>query len=200
MDFFQQLCQERILPIIRAANEEEGLALGQRVQAAGWGLVEVSWTMPGAASIVRQLARTRDGVGGGTIVSAAMAEAAITAGCQYLVAPNFSREVWQVAKNRQIPYLPGVMTPSEVGAALNAGLTYLKLFPASVGGVTHLKALGTVFPQAKFVPTGGIVFNDLVRWLNAGAVAVGIGSGIVRIADRESRNMLPGLDRLQGDE
>ena len=178
MDFFQQLCQEGVLPIIRAANPQEALTLGQRVQEVGFGLVEVSWTTPGAASVVRQLAHAREGVGGGTILSAAMAEAAIVAGCQYLVAPNFSPEVWRVAQNRQIPYLPGVMTPSEVAVALDAGLTYLKLFPASFGGVAHLKALCAVFPKAKFVPTGGIVFADRVQWLTAGAVAVGIGSGI----------------------
>jgi 2-dehydro-3-deoxyphosphogluconate aldolase/(4S)-4-hydroxy-2-oxoglutarate aldolase len=79
--------------------------------------------------------------------------------------------------------VPGAVTPTEVGSALRAGAPAVKLFPAATVGTAHLAALRQVFPQARFVPTGGIGLDDLDRWRSAGAYAVGVG-GVLEDARR----------------
>jgi 2-dehydro-3-deoxyphosphogluconate aldolase / (4S)-4-hydroxy-2-oxoglutarate aldolase len=88
--------------------------------------------------------------------------------------------------------LPGVLTPSEVASALAHGAAAVKLFPASSGGTTHLRALLGPFPEIKVVPTGGIAPGDVGAWLEAGAWAVGLGGRLAprRLEDNASRRRL----------
>ncbi len=182
---YERLVRDRVLPIIRTGSPDAALALGKRLSRLGFGLLEVSWTTPGAAGVVRELARRHDGVGAGTVVTRAMAEEAMAAGAQYLIAPNFSAEVSDYAHRYDLPYLPGVFTPTEVAVALDAGWTWLKLFPGLTGGPNHLQSLREVYPHSHFVPTGGVVFPGGDEWLAAGAEAVGVGSALRRLTDDE---------------
>ncbi len=183
--FYERLSYDRVLPIIRTDNPEDAVVLGKRLSYLGFGLLEVSWTTPGAAEVVRDLAQQHDGVGAGTIVTRTMAEEAVAAGARYLIAPNFSPEVSDYAHRHDLPYLPGVLTPTEVAIAMGAGWTWLKLFPGHNGGPDHLKSLREVYPTVHFVPTGGVVFSDGDKWMEAGAKAIGVGSALRHLTDDE---------------
>jgi 2-dehydro-3-deoxyphosphogluconate aldolase/(4S)-4-hydroxy-2-oxoglutarate aldolase len=114
-------------------------------------------------------------VGAGTVVNAAQVQAAVAAGAEYVVSPGFSREVSRECATLSVPLIPGVMTPTEVMVAVDAGHNVLKFFPAqAAGGAAMLRALAAPFPDVRFVPTGGIGASELADFLSIPAVmAVG---------------------------
>lgn len=120
-------------------------------------------------------------VGAGSVTSVELAEQAIDVGAQFLVSPGLSPAVIEIADAHDVPILPGVATPSEVQSAHDLGIRTVKLFPAAqLGGPAYLRALAAPFPFMRFVPTGGVDFSNAPDYLAAGALAVGIGSGLTR--------------------
>jgi 2-dehydro-3-deoxyphosphogluconate aldolase/(4S)-4-hydroxy-2-oxoglutarate aldolase len=118
-------------------------------------------------------------VGAGTVLTPYQAAQAADAGAQFLVAPGLDESVLEAALGRNMPYIPGVVTPTEVGRALNLKLKLLKFFPAEAsGGVAMLKALAGPFAHTgvKFVPTGGITAATLPAYLALPSVAAVGGS------------------------
>lgn len=105
-------------------------------------------------------------IGAGTVINAEQCEAAIKAGAQFIVSPGLSLAVAKICNEKNIPYFPGCVTPTEIMAALELGITTVKFFPASVyGGLKAMKALAAPFPQIKFIPTGGIDASNLQEYL-----------------------------------
>ena len=105
-------------------------------------------------------------VGAGTVINAKQCNAALKAGAQFIVSPGLSPAVAKICKKKDIPYFPGCVTPTEIMAALELGITTVKFFPANVyGGLKAMKALAGPFPQIKFIPTGGIDASNLDEYL-----------------------------------
>ena len=105
-------------------------------------------------------------VGAGTVINAKQCNAALKAGAQFIVSPGLSPAVAKICKKKNIPYYPGCVTPTEIMAALELGITTVKFFPANVyGGLKAMKALAGPFPQIKFIPTGGIDASNLEEYL-----------------------------------
>jgi 2-dehydro-3-deoxyphosphogluconate aldolase/(4S)-4-hydroxy-2-oxoglutarate aldolase len=105
-------------------------------------------------------------VGAGTVINAEQCEAALKAGAKFIVSPGLSVAVAKICKLRGVPYYPGCVTPTEIMAALDLGITTVKFFPANVyGGLKAMKALAGPFPQIKFIPTGGIDASNLDEYL-----------------------------------
>lgn len=182
--FITILGRARVLPVIRAAKPELAFERAKTMMDAGIPLVEIAWTTPEAAQVVQDLrAQTGIVVGAGTILTEETAQEAVAAGAEFLVAPNLSHAVAQVARNRHVPYLPGVFTADEVARALAEGLTLLKLFPAATGGVAHMRALKEPFAGVTWVPTGGMTWETAGEWIRSGAVAVGMGSALLNVDD-----------------
>jgi 2-dehydro-3-deoxyphosphogluconate aldolase/(4S)-4-hydroxy-2-oxoglutarate aldolase len=179
-DFRERLAAERVLAIIRAPSAAEAERRARAVRDAGIGMIEVSWTTPDVARILRRLREAVPCLGAGTVLTPAQAVASWEAGAQFLVAPSFSAAVAAVAREHDVTYIPGVFTAQEVSVALDAGCTLLKLFPASTGGVDHLKALVDPFPGIEWIPTGGVTWENAGAWIEAGALAVGMGQGLFR--------------------
>lgn len=183
--FVRLLEGSRLLPVLRAAQADTVVTLGQKLHGIGVPMLEVSWTTPGAGEAVRRLRDAHPVVGAGTIVTAELATAAVSAGAMFLVAPNFSLDVMEVAASHAVPYLPGAYTPQEVSMVMGHGITLVKLFPAATGGIGHLRALEEVFPTVRFVPTGGVSLADVPVWIDAGALAVGVGGALARLGDEQ---------------
>ncbi len=96
-------------------------------------------------------------IGAGTVINAEQCEQALEAGAQFIVSPGLSVAVANICKERNIPYYPGCVTPTEIMQALELGLTTVKFFPANIyGGLKALRTLSAPFPQVKFIPTGGV--------------------------------------------
>ena len=105
-------------------------------------------------------------IGAGTVINADQCEKALEAGAKFIVSPGLSPAVAKICKMRGVPYYPGCVTPTEIMAALDLGITTVKFFPANVyGGLKAMKALAGPFPQIKFIPTGGIDASNLDEYL-----------------------------------
>ena len=105
-------------------------------------------------------------IGAGTVINAEQCEAALKAGAQFIVSPGLSVAVAKICKEKNIPYYPGCVTPTEIMAALELGITTVKFFPANVyGGLKALKALAAPFPQVTFIPTGGVDRSNIDEFL-----------------------------------
>ena len=105
-------------------------------------------------------------IGAGTVINADQCEAALAAGATFIVSPGLSPAVAKICNERNVPYYPGCVTPTEIMAALELGITTVKFFPANVyGGLTALKALSAPFPQVTFIPTGGVDRSNIEEFL-----------------------------------
>lgn len=118
-------------------------------------------------------------IGAGTVRTAKQFEDAISAGAQFTVAPNFDLPTVELALKKDVLHLPGVFTPTEIQNAYNHGCRLLKVFPSEVLGAKYIKAIKAPLDDVDLVPTGGINAENLHEYINAGAVALGIGSALV---------------------
>ena len=122
-------------------------------------------------------------IGAGTVINAKQCEDALAAGAQFIVSPGLSVDVAKLCKERNIPYYPGCVTPTEIMQALELGITTVKFFPANVyGGLKALKALSAPFPQVKFIPTGGVDRSNIDEFLAFDKIAAIGGSFFVKEA------------------
>ncbi|MCB5907059.1 bifunctional 4-hydroxy-2-oxoglutarate aldolase/2-dehydro-3-deoxy-phosphogluconate aldolase [Streptomyces pinistramenti] len=195
MDFHAALGTERLVAIIRGQDAEASFRTVMTLAEAGIPLIEVSLSGAGALGVIRR-ARAELGdaawLGAGTVLTAQDARDAADAGANLLVTPGLGAGAEESVR-LGLPVLAGVLTPSEVIAADALGVTALKLFPAAVGGPAYLKALRAPFPGLPFVPVGGVDATAARAYLDAGAVAVGVGSPL--IGDAADGGDLAGLRR-----
>lgn len=175
-----RLLQSRLIGIVRLDHLELAVAAATHAIDAGLDVIEVTFTLPTAAKAIERLRASRPKalVGAGTVRSRKELEAAVAAGAQFLVAPGLNAELLEAAQKAEVTMLPGVFTASEVDLALRLAAEVLKLFPAEPSGPAHLAALLQPFPEARFVPTGGVGPDNAVAYLKAGAAAVAMGSSI----------------------
>ena len=178
----------RIVAIVRLPRltAQEAGNLTETLVAAGITAMEFTLTTENALEAIA-VARTVAGdcavIGAGTVLSVRQVEQAAEAGAQFIVSPDVNAEVVEATVRSDLLSLPGAFTATEVCRALAAGATMVKLFPAGPGGVEYLKALRGPLPDVAFVPTGGIGLDTVADFLGAGAVAVALGSGLVRSAE-----------------
>lgn len=174
-----------LIPVLRAKNTKQALAVVDAMIAGGVTVVEVTMTCPDACGVLRAL-KSQYGprvlLGSGTVTKARDAEATIEAGAEFVVSPSLHREVIAATKAAQKLSVPGALTPTEVVTAEEAGADYIKIFPCSaIGGAPYLKALLAPFPHLKLIPTGGVTVQTAESFLKAGARALGVGSDLVNL-------------------
>jgi 2-dehydro-3-deoxyphosphogluconate aldolase / (4S)-4-hydroxy-2-oxoglutarate aldolase len=148
-----------VIPVITLGDLDQAVPLAQALVKGGLRVLEITMRTPIAIACIEAiLAAVPEAiVGVGTLTRAADFAAADRAGAQFGVTPGLTPELISASRGARFPLLPGVMTPSEVIAARNAGFGVLKLFPAhQMGGVHMVQALGALFPDVSFCPTGGI--------------------------------------------
>lgn len=177
----EELAARRLLAIVRGGDADAALRTVITLMEESVELVEVSLVSADALGVIRRARAALGegaGLGAGTVVTAEDAERAAEAGASYLVTPALGEGV-AAGLRLGLPVLAGALTPTEVVAALEAGAAAVKLFPASLGGVPYLRALRDPFPHVPFVPVGGVDAAAAAGYLQAGAIAVGVGSPLV---------------------
>jgi 2-dehydro-3-deoxyphosphogluconate aldolase/(4S)-4-hydroxy-2-oxoglutarate aldolase len=181
-----------IVPVIRASSVEEARRAVEAIQLGGIPLIEITMTVPGATKIIQELTKHYGKgvlIGAGTVTNARDAESCIDAGAEFLVSPGLSIPALQVAAKRGILAIPGALTPTEVMEAREAGADVIKIFPCgSVGGPKHIKALKAPFPNAHFIPTGGVNLSNAAEYFAAGAFALGVGADLVDLKALRENN------------
>lgn len=170
-----------LVAILRGLTPAEALPVGQALVDAGWGLLEVPLNSPRPLDSIAALAQAfpQALVGAGTVLKVAEVAAVQGAGGRLIVSPNADPAVIAEAHRRGLVCLPGVATPTEAFAALAAGATGLKLFPAEMIAPAVVKALRAVLPAGvPLLPVGGIAPGHLATYRAAGASGFGIGSAL----------------------
>lgn len=168
-----------VIPVIVLNRVEHAVPMARALLAGGVRVLEVTLRTPVALDAIRAIVREVPEaiVGAGTLRTAADVQAAVEAGCRFGVSPGYTPSLGAVCRQHGLPLLPGVATASEVMAACDDGLDFLKFFPASAaGGVPLLKALAGPFPDVAFCPTGGLTLQTAPQVLSLPNVLVCGGS------------------------
>lgn len=177
------LKENRVVPVVVIREIGDAIPTLGALMDGGIPVAEITFRTSCAAEAIRLGCEKYPDmmIGAGTVINAEQAEAAIAAGAKFIVSPGLSRAVFEVTKKYGIPYLPGCVTPTEIMAALDLGLTTLKFFPAGIyGGLKALKALSAPFPQVKFLPTGGVDLTNIKEFLAFDKVAAIGGSFMMK--------------------
>jgi 2-dehydro-3-deoxyphosphogluconate aldolase / (4S)-4-hydroxy-2-oxoglutarate aldolase len=171
----------QVIPVVRTRSANTAAKAVEWLRDAGLRIFEITMTVPDATALIRDLASDPALlVGAGTIPDAATAEACLTAGAKFVVAPWVDPSLAAPCRAANAALMLGAVTPTEVRSALAAGADVVKLFPAaSVGGPGHIKSLVSVFPGVPFCPTGGVEPTNFTAYLAAGAAFVGMGGALV---------------------
>jgi 2-dehydro-3-deoxyphosphogluconate aldolase/(4S)-4-hydroxy-2-oxoglutarate aldolase len=179
----------RLLPVIVIDRVESAVGLARALSEGGLAAAEVTLRTPAALDAIRVIARECPDVllGAGTVLSARQVDDAVDAGAKFVVSPGLSEAVVKRAWFHGIDVFPGVATPTEIGAALQMGLTTMKLFPAeALGGVEYLRAVAAPYGKGvSFMPTGGVNAANVGAYLKSPSV-VACGGSWMAPAERVS--------------
>jgi len=169
--------------VIKELGEVDKILLA--LKANGINCAEITFRTACAAEAIKLACEKYSdmNIGAGTVINAEQCNEAINSGAKFIVSPGLSIGVASVCKEKNIPYYPGCVTPTEIMQALELGITTVKFFPANIyGGLTALKALAAPFPQIKFIPTGGVDRGNIDEFLAFDKVAAIGGSFFVKEA------------------
>ena len=169
----------RVVPVVVINNAAHAKPLAEAYLAAGINAIEITLRTDAALAALETVAKEVPEILpiAGTVTAATQMQQAIDAGAKLSVSPGLTHALCQAAQDKQHPLLPGVATPSDIIRGLDYGITFFKFFPASLyGGVKALKTFGSVFPQLKFCPTGGVNPDNLDEFLQLQNVACVGGS------------------------
>ena len=159
---------EKYIPVVVIKELSEADKILTALRANGINCAEITFRTACAAEAISLACKLYPdmSVGAGTVINAEQCEAALKAGAQFIVSPGLSVAVANICNERNIPYYPGCVTPTEIMQALELGITTVKFFPANIyGGLKALKALSAPFPQVKFIPTGGVDRSNIDEFL-----------------------------------
>lgn len=179
-----------LVAILRGVQPDEAVAVGTALVSAGISLIEVPLNSPQPFESIARLVEalgSRATIGAGTVLDCAEVAELARIGAQLVVSPNCDPAVIAASLAAGITPLPGVMTPSEAFAAIKAGATRLKLFPAGSMSPAHCRALLEVLPAGTGVwAVGGIDAGNLGSWFDAGCEGIGLGGSLYRPGDTPS--------------
>ncbi|MBQ3547802.1 MAG: bifunctional 4-hydroxy-2-oxoglutarate aldolase/2-dehydro-3-deoxy-phosphogluconate aldolase [Clostridia bacterium] len=176
---------EKYIPVVVIKELEETDKILTALKNNGINCAEITFRTACAAEAIEYTCKNYPdmSIGAGTVINAEQCEAALKAGAQFIVSPGLSVSVANICNERNIPYYPGCVTPTEIMQALELGITTVKFFPANVyGGLKALKALSAPFPQVKFIPTGGVDRSNIDEFLAFDKIAAIGGSFFVKEA------------------
>ncbi len=175
--------QFRVIPVLVIENEAEAKRQLQALSDGGLMAAEITYRTAYAAEAIRYASAQFPEfcIGAGSVTCAQQAEEAAEAGAVFIVSPGLSEEVAAFCREKEVPYLPGCVTPTEIMRAMTLGITTVKFFPAGVyGGLRAIKALAAPFPALRFIPTGGVNTENLAEYLAFPKIAAVGGSWMMQ--------------------
>jgi 2-dehydro-3-deoxyphosphogluconate aldolase/(4S)-4-hydroxy-2-oxoglutarate aldolase len=177
--------QRAIVPVVVLDDERGAEPLADALMRGGITSAEITFRTPAAPSAIRRIAARPDFlVGAGTVITADQVDAAVDAGARFIVSPGLDLDVVTRARELGVTVLPGIATPSELQAAVRAGLAAVKVFPVEqLGGLGFIDALSAPFPEVQFFPSGGIRPDTARSYLDHPAVFAIGASWMVGRAD-----------------
>jgi 2-dehydro-3-deoxyphosphogluconate aldolase/(4S)-4-hydroxy-2-oxoglutarate aldolase len=181
-DIMDALGRIGLVPVVRIERVEDAGPLGDALKRGGLPCAEITFRTPAAPAAIARIVSAHPDfvVGAGTVLTVDQAGQALDAGAQFVVSPGFSPRVVDWCIERDVPVLPGIVSPTEIMAGLDRGLRIFKFFPAEAyGGIATIKALSAPFSGVRYMPTGGITARNLADYLALPAVHAVGGSWMV---------------------
>ena len=190
------IVEQGILPLYFHAESETSIQILKALYRAGVRIVEYTNRGETAVANFRQLRKAADKelpglrLGIGTIKNKVEAKEFINKGADFIISPGVVEQVAELADKKDLTWIPGCLTPTEIILAERLGAGLVKLFPGSLTGPSYLAAMKEVFPGLLFMPTGGVETNEenLRSWFKSGACAVGMGSKLISKALVETKD------------
>ena len=178
IELTRELHQHRLVAVVRSKSTEEALALAHAAAEGGIKFVEITFSVPGALDVIKELAaRTNLHVGAGTVLAPQQAERAIGAGAEFIVSPSLELSLIGLCHTANIACFPGAATPTEIIAAQRAHADLVKIFPADlVGGAYFIRQMQGPFPEVRFMVSGGVSLKNLADYVQAGVTGICLGS------------------------
>ena len=184
LDVLKRLTDCGVVAVVRAENADQALRIVDACIKAGIVGIEITFTVPGAAEIIRSLSAKYKPedilIGAGTVMDPETARAAILAGAHFVVSPCLNEETTKLCLRYQVASMAGAMTVKEAVECMEAGSDIIKIFPGNLFGPAIIKSFLGPLPYAKMMPTGGVSADNAGEWIKAGAVAVGAGSDLTK--------------------
>lgn len=181
-DVLATIRAKRLMPVVRVISAEQAFCAAKGVVNAGFPLIEITMTVPGALEIIQQLSSAYKNtliVGAGTILSAETCSLAISAGAEFIVSPSYDASVIETANSHNTACIAGALTPTEIVTAHKTGADMVKVFPCGlVGGSRYIRVLRGPLPDIELVPSSGVNKETVSDFLQAGSAAVAIGEPI----------------------
>lgn len=179
-EVLQRIADSGLVAVVRAEDPSQAARIAEALAEGGVGAIEIAFTVPGAADVIKCLAQSEslEGkilLGAGTVLDPETARMAILAGAEYIVSPSLNFDTARLCNRYQVPYLPGAGTLREIVEAMEYGAGIIKVFPGESLGPDFIKAVKAPLPQAPLMPTGGVSLENVAAWVKAGCVAVGVG-------------------------
>jgi 2-dehydro-3-deoxyphosphogluconate aldolase / (4S)-4-hydroxy-2-oxoglutarate aldolase len=188
-----------LVAVVRAEGYEQAARIAEACAQGGVAAIEITFTVPGAAEVIADLARRYAGgeilIGAGTVLDSETAHTAILAGAQFVVSPCLNPDAARLCNRHQVPYMPGGGTVKEIVEAMEYGADIVKIFPGETLGPTFIKAVRGPLPHACLMPTGGVSLENVGEWIRAGCVAVGVGGNLTGGAKRGDYQSITDLAR-----
>ena len=183
----QRIKDEKLVAVIRTDSAEDAILASERCIDAGVRVIEVTFTIPDAESVIKTLCKKYNNddsvvIGAGTVLDSETARIAILAGAKFIVSPITNPEMISLCHRYHVVSVAGAFTPNEVYAALNCGVNMIKIFPGSNASPTYIKDLRGPFPNTCFMVTGNVNFENVADWISNGVSAVGVGTVFVKYA------------------
>ncbi len=181
--FYEKLESLAIVPVVVLDRIEDAAPLAHALMEAGMASAEVTFRTACAAKCIRAMSKAEPEmcVGAGTVLTTAQGDEALAAGAQFIVSPGYNENVVRACIDRNVPVLPGTVTPSDVTAAEALGLTVTKFFPAAqYGGLPTIKALAAPFVGHRFMPTGGVSTGNVGEYLSCPSIIACGGTWMVK--------------------
>ena len=182
-----RLKEDCLVAVVRAKNLEQGEKVVDAIIAGGINFIEITMTMDegNPVEFIKMMSekyKDNDNVviGAGTVLDPETARQVILAGANYVVSPSLNVETIKLCNRYRVPMLPGVMTPTEAVTAMEAGCDVIKIFPGNIVGPAAISSFKGPLPQGEFMPSGGVDVDNVDKWINAGAYAVGTGSSLTK--------------------
>lgn len=191
-----EIRKRKIVAVIRGATIHTIVPIAQALRLGGVTALEITMETPNAPRMIERLREEFQSdvlIGAGTVLDAETARAAILSGAQFIFSPTVNKETIRMAKRYGVISVPGAMTPTEILQAYEAGADLIKVFPAHILGPEYFKAVAGPLPHIPLMPTGGIHLGNAKEYIEAGAVAIGLGSTLVAAKQKIDSESLPQL-------
>ena len=174
-----------LVSIIRGVEEKAAVPTAKALYQGGIRAVEITMNTPGALRMIEEVKSAcgdKMVIGAGTVLDAENAAAAIRAGADFILSPTLSLKVIETCNRYSKLAVPGVLTPTEILTAWEAGAQLVKVFPARVFGPEYIKDIRGPLPQVRIMPVGGVNLENAAEFMRKGAYALGIGTAMVNPA------------------